>query len=830
MLFADPSSCPDCRAPYAGGRTVCPRCGLPLTGDLARTLFSTLQRADELVGALRASVAVPAAPAPAPVPAAAVATAGPAASPEGPAPVWRSTVTSAPRSGMLETGVPKLLLGLGAFCLLVGSLVFLAIAWVLLGVGGRTAVLVAMTTGAGAASYLTARRTLPAAAESFAAVTTGLLLLVVSGARAAGWFGEIELGGVLVVMGVVVAGAGLGGAEVVRRTPVGRLVTGELAVVLGGVLAATGFVALVPSPAAGFVGATLLLGALAVVGSARGLRVLAHGATATAVGAWLLLLGVAAVRAAEHLSFAGLWTEGHVWPLLAAAGLAALPAAAAWLARPLRVSAAAVAGAVAVAAVVLGLHDVSLEAATIGWSLVLLGAAAAAYVVPRDWRGALLGPVLVSAAVPAVLLLTVLAAAAANVTGVRGGSEPDVRLQPALDLDHPWVALVAAVSLTAALVAALDRHVPATRGVRGGVLLLIATGVAVVASYDVPLAVVVGLLAAIGCAGVALATHHRHLTEAWVTGGVALTAAVGAGAPVDALLAGAAIVALGACAAVLLLRVTGLPGTVAAGALPLAVALVVAPFGRLLEHPAHVGLTVTVLLVGLLVVGLPRLPLEVAATGVTTYVVLVTFGSELADPTTAWVEEPLTWVAVQLTVAGLAAAASSVLHPSRRPLGWVGGALLVLASWARLADTGVTTPEAYTLPGALVLLVVGVVALLRDPRRATVPVLTSGLLLALVPSLLIALGEPAGVRSLLVGVASLALVLGGAALRWTAPLVVGGVVGALLLVRALAPYAAQLPPYVVILTAGAALVTVGVTWEGRLRDLRRGQAYVARLR
>ena len=74
------------------------------------------------------------------------------------------------------------------------------------------------------------------------------------------------------------------------------------------------------------------------------------------------------------------------------------------------------------------------------------------------------------------------------------------------------------------------------------------------------------------------------------------------------------------------------------------------------------------------------------------------------------------------------------------------------------------------------------------------------------------------------------LVLGGAALRWSAPLLVGAGVGLVLVLREYGPYAADLPPWVVIGVAGSVLLVVGVTWEARLLELRRGAAYLARLR
>ena len=84
--------------------------------------------------------------------------------------------------------------------------------------------------------------------------------------------------------------------------------------------------------------------------------------------------------------------------------------------------------------------------------------------------------------------------------------------------------------------------------------------------------------------------------------------------------------------------------------------------------------------------------------------------------------------------------------------------------------------------------------------------------------------------ALLLGLAALGLVLAGVRLRWTAPLVVGAVVGAVLVVREVGPYAVDLPPWLVIAVAGATLTAVGVTWEARMRDVRRAGRYLAALR
>jgi len=79
-------------------------------------------------------------------------------------------------------------------------------------------------------------------------------------------------------------------------------------------------------------------------------------------------------------------------------------------------------------------------------------------------------------------------------------------------------------------------------------------------------------------------------------------------------------------------------------------------------------------------------------------------------------------------------------------------------------------------------------------------------------------------------VGCLALLLGGTALRWSAPVVVGWLVGGALVLRELAPYAAQTPQWVVIGAAGTVLIGAGITWEARLRELRQAAGYLGRLR
>jgi acyl dehydratase len=190
----------------------------------------------------------------------------------------------------------------------------------------------------------------------------------------------------------------------------------------------------------------------------------------------------------------------------------------------------------------------------------------------------------------------------------------------------------------------------------------------------------------------------------------------------------------------------------------------------------------------------------------------------------------LTSLAVHLTLAGALVTTSALLHRDRRLLAWPGGLLLAAATWVRLAQLGVEAPEAYTLPTAAALVLVGLHRLTRDRTAATSTTLLPGLLLATVPSLAWALAEPLTLRAGLLGGGCLALVLLGSRMRWSAPLLVGGVVGVALVLREAAPYLAETPQWVLIGSAGALLTAVGVTWERRVVELRRAGTYVGRLR
>jgi hypothetical protein len=240
---------------------------------------------------------------------------------------------------------------------------------------------------------------------------------------------------------------------------------------------------------------------------------------------------------------------------------------------------------------------------------------------------------------------------------------------------------------------------------------------------------------------------------------------------------------------------------------------------RLVTGGAWTALPV-VLALGALIVWRPEAEREIPAALVAALAVAASLPAPLgADQN---------WLAMYLTLGGVTATASSLIHASRRRLAWAGLAFFSLAQWLRLEEIGVDTVEAYTLPLAIVLLAVGTRAFLTGDR-SSLRTQGAGLGLALVPTLLQVLVEPIGLRAVLLGAASLLLIGVGVRQRWAAPLLAGGGSIALIVLRQ-ATHATVLPQWALIGIAGVALVTLGLTWESRLADVRRAAGYVRGLR
>ncbi|MFI5747339.1 SCO7613 C-terminal domain-containing membrane protein [Streptomyces sp. NPDC051644] len=192
------------------------------------------------------------------------------------------------------------------------------------------------------------------------------------------------------------------------------------------------------------------------------------------------------------------------------------------------------------------------------------------------------------------------------------------------------------------------------------------------------------------------------------------------------------------------------------------------------------------------------------------------------------------FLALVLALCGVLAAGTAVRAERRPVAGYLAMALFVLAAWLRLSASGVSAPEAYTLPVTVPALAVGVLRRRRDPQASSWTAYGAGLAATLVPSLFTAWADPHWVRPLLLGVAALVITLSGARLRLQALLLLGGAVLALDALHELAPYVVQvvgtLPRWLPPALAGVLLLAVGATYEQRLRDARRLKDALGRMR
>jgi hypothetical protein len=172
--------------------------------------------------------------------------------------------------------------------------------------------------------------------------------------------------------------------------------------------------------------------------------------------------------------------------------------------------------------------------------------------------------------------------------------------------------------------------------------------------------------------------------------------------------------------------------------------------------------------------------------------------------------------------AGAAVAAVHAVRPGRRPAAAWAVVEAVGLIWLRLAVAGVGVAEAYTLPVAAAFLGAAVIAH-RTGRASRFPswvVDGPWLVVALAPTVALALADGGLVRSLVGLVAGTIALVVGAATRRRAPVDIGVVVVILLGVRQLAPVVGALPNWATLGACGLVLLVAGATFEERRRDLR----------
>jgi len=179
--------------------------------------------------------------------------------------------------------------------------------------------------------------------------------------------------------------------------------------------------------------------------------------------------------------------------------------------------------------------------------------------------------------------------------------------------------------------------------------------------------------------------------------------------------------------------------------------------------------------------------------------------------------------AVALAVTG-AGCLGVALRPDRRAWLWAGLVLGQTALCLWLASLGVSAPEPYTVPAAAIVTAFCRFRSGRRPGESSWVTYGPGLAVLLGPSLIVSLPDPGWARPLLLGVAAVAIILAGARTRLQAPLAIGAAVAVLdaghELASAISHLSGLVPGWVPLALSGAVLVTIGATYEARLRNLR----------
>lgn len=499
--YADPTRCPGCSAPITYGASGCAACGLSLTGPVAQQLFVTLTEADRLVSVLRAGGTGGAVTASAPG-AAVGAPAATVATPQAPA----QSPGQSPRPSSLS--VSKILLGLGVLSLCVAATVFLAVAWSVLGVAGRTAVLIALTVLAGGATLWLARKRLRAAAESVSLLFFLLLVLDVIGAESSGWLGDIPDSGLVILIGALLVVAPALVTLYVRRSTTRDLIGAQVVTAAGTLVIGSGIASGSWSvPAGRFVVAVLIAAAIAAALLALRLVLAALASAAAALVLWFGLLITAIVEMSDESSFSYLWGEFAAWPGVAAAALMAIVVPVTQLPQAARHLCASLAVGTAVLTATAVSWDESATVVGIVLAAVVIAAAAALYLPESTWPATYL-TALIAATGSGLVTFLLAAACLDRITEAAAETGAATDRFGAVDgsWPAPWLLVLSVAALLLLAYAAsrpLRNESIASLVLQWSPAALAAAGLLALAGYDVPISLVMAVALVVG-AGFAL--------------------------------------------------------------------------------------------------------------------------------------------------------------------------------------------------------------------------------------------------------------------------------------------------------------------------------------
>ncbi len=830
--LSDPTTCPDCRGRVSAD-AVCTTCGLSLTGPLATQLWRTMLTADDLVEQLRRQRVATTAPQVADRVLVPVGQSGGRGGEHTSAPIpqpFPTAVQSAPaaRSGLSGRAVPVILLGLGGLFVFVAVSLFLAVTWEVLPLAVKAALMLGFTGAVAATALHLSRKGLRGSAEALWALVAALLMLDLRAGYTSGLLGldQLSARSAVTLAGGLLVALGTGVALGVRRTRIARCVAAEITLV-SGVLLVTATQAWTSEGRHGLADAVAVpvLAGVALLLRDR-LREAAYAVAGIAVLTWVLLAAIGVEQGLVADGRTEFWTAFDGWPLLLAAAYAAVVASVRTFEPEVR---AVAAGSTLVGLALLALlppewstREVLVVAA------VILALAVVVRLTPAPWSVAATALGGLGAAV------TVLATVLVPAGSALAFADEHEAWTTVPDLRFPTVADPSLWTLPALVVASLALVTQAVRRDRSrvtslvsvGAVVLVLAGAAGVAGAGQPLWLVVAALGTVAFVGV-VAAHVQAgpsapLNLLLASGATALALTVASRSDLVLAVLASALAGLAVLATVV--RREAAPVVVLLTALAVDAWAHVGDADRYLQGDLLTAVGCAFLLAASYAVRdrVARVGTEAAA-GLVAVAALVLVDADPAH------------LAGTLTVVGTAVALLAVVRRDRVHLGWVGTAVLTLGTLVRLENPVSLGAEVYTLPAAALLLGAGVLRLLREPGTGTWTVLGSGLTLALVPSLLIALPEPTSLRALLVGTGAAVALVVGMERRWQAPFLAGAAVLSVLALRFLLPLAQQilanpLGAWMLFGSVGAACLAAGILWEQSLRNLRLASRYVVALR
>ena len=870
----DPYVCPVCRSAIASPQ--CGRCGADLRGPAGQELWALDEQLSRLWQRRQAILEVVRPPIAAGAPATdrlSTLPPPPAATPSSDRPplpsppeatTWPPEASVAPEPGPQTSSI---LLGLGVMLLVIAALVFAAVSWSRLGAAAQGGLLVGLTVAAGAGARWASRRQLTGTAEALGALTVVLAPLVAQAVRITLDLPDIDdrsWGNLAIWSWWPAAMAAIGVAAIAFGRSIGIRATRAIGIVLVQ-LAPAIWVALSPMPQSMMAAALALQAGIvvAVAAADEEERLAARFWLAGSAVTWVVALAVA-------LAEAGSIGDSVADRALAVAALAACAfaaAAAAWQLESRTALADVATGAAAVATVLAFGRALGDSLPAVAWWPAMGLVGAGGLVVADVTRGIRAGAVrLVSwttagfAGIPVLgNTITVLVAADAVDEPWHTRVPSPVEVDALPGLDPAWVSMLTGILAVAAALAASHRRLGARQLVVGaaGLAALAATTVPALAGGSLVLVFGLTVATAVGLVGIAPLGNPRLLSAGalgvlatslvWaqtsttlllVTGGVAF--ALGAAqairgiripddiiAPAGAALAAVALVAEAGVAATALGADPGWAWAVASASA--AVALTLLPTAALDTWPRPFARRATTA---------PSRSARERVLLVLGSVLLAAHAWAMFSITTEFASSVASALSAALLIGTLALATVAARTRRSSPGWWIwaitAGTEFLVFAWIRMAEADVNVWEAYTLPlAALIAAAAWLAGRSRSESLAAVPswqLEGPALTLALGPTVLLAFDDPGMTRlvtGLVVGILALAV---GADQRRRAPFDVGVAAVVVLGLHTLLPYAAEVPRWVSLGTAGTILILLGATFEQRRRDLRQVKHRYAGLR